>query len=133
MKHVAIAIIERETPDGEKAFLLVSSKKDFGQYTGYYYPPGGHTETGESEMNTLVRELREELELTIMPVKKITETAGDVPNQLTSWWQCQIISGSIKPRNSEIQDANWFTQEQMKSINIWPATKTFFHEFIFHP
>lgn len=44
MSRVVIGIVKRETP--ELAWLLMSSKKDFGEFTGYYYPPGGHVEDG---------------------------------------------------------------------------------------
>lgn len=128
--NVVVAVITKELGD-KVAYLLISSKKNFGEYTGYYYPPGGHMEDGETEEETLIRELNEELGLQIKPIEKITTTGGDVKDQVTHWWRWEIVGGELHKNDLEIADANFFTQEQMKTMNIWPATKKFFEEFIF--
>jgi len=128
MNKVVVGIISRYNSSDQEEFLLVSSKKDFGQYTGFYYPPGGHAEDGESEEITLKREIQEELSLEIEPKEKLAETTGDVPDQITSWWRCEIKSGEIKIQEAELQDARFFTRDEMKKINLWPATKKFFEE-----
>ena len=51
-----MAIIQR--PEDGK-YLLVSSKNDWGKFTGYLYPPGGKIEDGETKETALKRELRE--------------------------------------------------------------------------
>ena len=61
MKRVVVGIISRKNTEGVEQYLLVSSKKYFGIFTGYYYPPGGHLEEGEEEVACLKRELKEEL------------------------------------------------------------------------
>jgi 8-oxo-dGTP diphosphatase len=132
MKKVAIAIISKKKEDGQEEFLLVSSKKDFGEFTGFYYPPGGHLEDGEDVGDALVREVKEELDLTVVPVREVAVTPGDVEGQVTYWWLCEAQSGEIKTQEAEIADAAYFTAKEMEGIKIWPATRNFFDKYIFN-
>lgn len=130
MKRVVVGIIIRKNLENADEFLLVSSQKDFGEFTGAYYPPGGHVELGETDEDALIREIKEELNLRVSPIKKVAEIPIDVKNEIASWWTCKIDSGELKVDTEEITDANWFTKEQMKKIKLWPATKTFFDTYI---
>lgn len=130
MKDVVAAIITQKNAGGENEYLLVRSTENFGRYTGYFYPPAGHVESGENKQTTLIRELKEELGLEIQPVKQIDQTPGDVPDQTTYWWLCDIIDGEVRINSSEIAEVGFFTREQMAQMNCWPATKSF---FVAHP
>ena len=68
MKKVVVGIISSKT--NPKKYLLASSKKDFGKYTGYYYPIGGHVDNGEDELTALKREIKEELSVNVTTAKK---------------------------------------------------------------
>lgn len=131
MKHVVVGIIERKNQANESEFLLVSSNKDFGKFTGFYYPPGGHLEPDENEKSALAREIKEEVGLSIEPIEKMAETDSDVENQTTHWWRCQVVSGGLTINKAEIEDAKFFTRAQMSQVNLWPATKSFFEKYIF--
>lgn len=133
MKVVVIGLISRVNPNGKQEFLLISSKKDFDEFTGFYYPPGGHLKKGEDEKQALIREIKEELGIEVEPIEKITESPGDVPNQMTHWWKCSIDNVSFILNKDEIADVRWFSEEEIKnSEKIWPATKNFFKDFIFN-
>jgi 8-oxo-dGTP pyrophosphatase MutT (NUDIX family) len=129
MKKVVVGILSRINKNNEQEYLLVSSTKDFGEYTGFYYPPGGHLENGETFEQALVREMREELGIEIRPDREIAVTPGDVPDQATHWWTCELIGGVIDPQKDEIAATGFFTLEQMRFMNIRPATKKFFEMF----
>lgn len=132
MKHVVVGLISRANDKEESEYLLVSVvKSSFGEYSGAYYPPGGHLEAGESEQQALSRELKEELNLQVLPDAKIAETPGDVKDQITHWWRCKIIGGELKHNTDELTDARFFTEEEIKSLRLWPATKKFFEDYIF--
>ena len=126
MKSVAVAVIRH--PETGK-YLLVSSAKDYGEFTGYFYPPGGRIEPGEGEEDTIRREMLEELNLVVEPVRKIAQTPGDVADQETSWWECRLVSGEIQ-LSDEITQAGYFSREDMNAMQIWPATESFFREYI---
>lgn len=129
MKQVVVGIISKE--EDTKKYLLVSSKKDFGKYTGFYYPPGGHLEPGEDEISALRREVEQEVGLKITNQKKITESQGDVPDQITHWYLCEVESYDISINNEELADADYFSKEAIEIIDIWPATLKVFKEYIF--
>ena len=131
MKWVCVAIISRQNDAGETAYLLVSSKRNFGKFTNYYYPPGGHVEDGEDEITALKREIKEELGLDINLTRKVAETPGDVANQVTSWWLSDVAGGELKIDREEISEAGYFTEKQMQQMKLWPATKDFFETYIF--
>lgn len=131
MKHVVVGLISRIGKDGHKQFLLVNAKKDFGKYTGCWYPPGGHVEEGEDEKEALIREIKEELNLQTEPVKKLAESPSDVPNQTTLWWTCKLLSQEMLIDVDELGGAGWFTEEEIRGMPLWPATKEFFEKYIF--
>lgn len=122
---VAIAIIQNK----KGGYLLIQSAKDFGEHTGKWYPPGGHLETGENIISCLRRELKEELNLEINPQKEIAITAGDVEGQATHWWACNIAGGSFK-KDKSLSDVGFFPSEEIRKMNLWPATRNFFEEYI---
>lgn len=133
MKHVVVGIISRLNNQDEKEHLLASSKRDFGQFSGFYYPPGGHLEEDEDEVTALAREIREELGVIVNPINKLAETESDIKNQITHWWRCELDDGQkLVIDKTEIADAGWFTKKQMSKMDIWPATKKFFDEYIFN-
>ncbi|MEK6961541.1 MAG: NUDIX hydrolase [Nanoarchaeota archaeon] len=130
MEHCVVGIIEKEDA-GVKRYLLVASKKDFGKFTGFYYPPGGHLKPGEDEFSGLVREIQEELGIEVTSAKKIATTSSDVKDQVTHWYSCRVSSYEIKMDGSELLDASYFSREDMQGLRIWPATARFFEEFVF--
>lgn len=131
MKQVVVGIISK-IENGEEKYLLVSSTRDFGEFTGFYYPPGGHLDGGEDEKSALVREIVEELNVEVKPIAKLATTAGDVTDQTTTWWACEIAAeASITVDKDEIADLKWLTRAQiLSSEKIWPATKDFFEKYI---
>lgn len=131
MKKVVVGIISRVNLQSQKEYLLVSSKKDFGEYTGYYYPPGGHIKKGETKTEALKREIQEELGIEVEPLGEMAETFGDVKGQITYWWLCRITSDDLKINNKELMDARFFTKEEISNLKLWPATKRIFEKYIF--
>jgi len=131
MKHVVVGLISQKRNDEQDQYFLVKSRKNFGKFTGYWYPPGGHLEKGEDEKRALIREIKEELSLEVEPVKKIAETLGDIKDQITHWWVCNLLSNEIKIAEEEIAEVGWFTKEDMKIMQLWPATRNFFEKYIF--
>ncbi|MFH0873950.1 MAG: NUDIX hydrolase [Candidatus Komeilibacteria bacterium] len=131
IKHVAVGLISRKCEEKQTQYLLVKSKKNFGEFTGYWYPPGGHVEAGENEEKALIREIKEELGLNIEPIKKLAETSSDIADQVTHWWVCQILSNDICIDQSEIAEVGWFTEQDMKTVPLWPSTRKFMNQYIF--
>lgn len=130
MRQVVVGIIDRRNSENETEYLLVKSRSDFGKYTGFWYPPGGHMDDGETEILALTREIKEELEIGAKPIKKIAKTGGDWPDQITYWWECEVDSFEFKVNDDEVAGAGFFTKDQMEEMDIFPATTKFFEEYI---
>ena len=132
MKKVAVGIITRVV-SGRTEYLLISATKDFGEFTGFYYPSGGHVEDGESDRAAVIREIKEELGITVNPITRIAETDGDVADQTTYWWLCSFDGEIGKVQTEEIADVRWFTKEDIvNEPRIWPATRKVFMDYIFN-
>ncbi|MCM2339277.1 MAG: NUDIX hydrolase [Burkholderiales bacterium] len=131
MIHVVVAIISRKREDKQEEYLLVKSQKDFGEFTGCWYPPGGHMEEGETEIQTLVREIKEELNFDIKVGEKVGECLGDVKDYIISWYECELLNFDMNVNKEELADVGWFTKEEMgKDIRIWPKTFEFLQKYI---
>lgn len=130
IKNVVVGILSRSRGD-DTEYLLVASTIDFGEFTGYWYPPGGHVNQGEIETEALIREMYEELGLTVQPIEKIAITSGDIQHRTIHWWTCETSSNTMEIDPKEIAEAGWFTQDEMAMLALFPATKNFFEKYIF--
>lgn len=129
--HIALGIVSRQNNEGKNEYLLASSKRNFGEFTGFYYPPGGHVEECEDEKSAVCRECLEEVGVEVEAIEKIAEIPGDLDGLTTHWWRCEVKGSGEISIGVDIQDADYFTREQMENMDIWPATKQIFQEFIF--
>jgi len=128
-KNVAVCLIQNDKE--EYLFIRPTNYKNFGEYQDAWYPPTGHIKEGETVEQTLIRELKEELNLNIEPVKLFSEWEQDVPGEWAYWWKCKIIGGEIK-KSSEILDYKYFSPEEVKKLKLYPATIKFFTKFIWN-
>ncbi len=126
-KIVAVALIQNKK--GEYLFIQQKAK-DWGKLTNAWYPPAGHIRNNETAEEGLVRELKEELNLDIKPVRLIATQKQDVKKEVAEWWECKIIDGKINYKDNTIADHKYFTKEQVKNLKLWPATRKFFEKFI---
>lgn len=129
MKKVVVGLISRIN-NKKSEYLLISTKENFGKYTGLYYPPGGHINNNEDEQTALIREIKEELGVIVRPIKRIATTPGDVKDQVTFWWQCDCPDTNFSINNDvdkDTVDVRWFTEDELKDgTKLWPATKKLF-------
>ncbi len=128
MKKVSVAIIEHTSQD-EKRYTLVASKRDFGEYTHFYAPPGGHVEAGETTEEAVIRECNEELGIILENPVLLCESPGDVKNQMTYWYTASINTTELIVDYGELQAAGFFSLEELRTMNLWPATRKIFEEY----
>lgn len=134
VKHVVVGILYKVV-DSQKFYLLMSSTRDFGQFTGMLYPVGGHIEDGESVEKALEREVYEELAIRVEPINEVHVSPGDVSDQLTHWWLCEPILSEVHINldANEVKEIRWLTKAEIIDSPhlIWPATYKFFTEILF--
>ncbi|MDO4569437.1 MAG: NUDIX domain-containing protein [Planctomycetia bacterium] len=78
--------------------------------------PGGGVERGETEEEALQREMMEELNLHVVPIKKVYESTTRRKMAL-SWWTVDIEAQelkNLKPEPLEVRDVRWMTPEELR-------------------
>ena len=102
-----VAVICRQTR------LLVIRRSPHVAAGGALCFPGGAIERGESEAAALVRELDEELRLSVQPVRRLWESLTPWNVQLF-WWLATIDSAAIPvPNPREVAEFHWLAPEVM--------------------
>jgi 8-oxo-dGTP diphosphatase len=126
-KNVVVCLLKNA--EGKYLMTLPSSYKNYGEYQDAWCFPAGHIKKDESQEEALIRELKEELNVDIEPVKLISEWQQDVPGETAFWWECSFKSGELT-LSHEISKFAWFSGEEIKSLKIWPAMEKFLTRFV---
>lgn len=93
--------------------LLVIRRSQHVVAPGAICFPGGGIEAGESETDALVREVREELGVTITPRKKLWQSVTPWNVDL-AWWSAELDSEAWLTLNAaEVESTHWMTPEEI--------------------
>ncbi len=128
MKHyeVVCALIENE--NGE----IFACKRERNEVLGDKWEfPGGKVEEGESHEETIIREIKEELNSVIEPIEYIGESKYDYENvypyepfSITLYaYKCKLVSGNLDL--SEHSDYVWMKKEDLRRLNFSAADLAF--------
>ncbi len=105
-----VAVIVRE------GRFLVIRRSDQVIAPGMVCFPGGGIEGGESEEETLVREIREELGVTIAPVRRIWRSVTPW-NVKLAWWLGEIDQEQpFAPNPAEVACIQWVSTDEMREL-----------------
>lgn len=114
--HYSIrGIIEKD--NGIILIHRIKMKED-GTYREYYVVPGGKMENGENEEDTVIREVHEEIGITIKPLRKIFEYDSDYDNSIQKFYLCEYLEGKIGTGNGPEIKSNKLDKEIFKPIII---------------
>ncbi|MCL2185354.1 MAG: NAD(+) diphosphatase [Treponema sp.] len=91
--------------------ILLAHNKRFKE--GVYSHISGFNEAGETLEETVVREIREEISIEVKDIEYVKSQPWPFPNSLMVGYKARYASGIIKPDGEEIQDARWFTKDNM--------------------
>lgn len=117
MKHITVvaAVIEKEgkilcVQRGKSQHAYISEKWEF---------PGGKIEEGESETETIQREIREELNMQLVVLEKLMVVEHDYPDfHLTMHtYRC---STKDEPTLTEHQAFRWMEKHELSTLD-WAA------------
>ena len=105
-----VLLLRVRAPGSERTFWLV---------------PGGGREPGESEEACVLREVREETDLSVEVVRLLWEepVLGDPTYRRTKTYLCRVIGGALRPgsepefEHHAIEEAGWFPIDDARS---WP-------------
>ncbi|MFC5263545.1 NUDIX domain-containing protein [Kribbella qitaiheensis] len=127
MHQVVVGALVRE---GQ--VLLVHRSPDRRAYPNVWDLPGGHVETGESELTALVRELHEELGVEIAPgsvslLCRLEAGRGGEPVLLSAWLVGDWKGTPTSIARDEHDQIQWFRLEELPPLAhelIGPALVT---------
>ncbi|HUT10613.1 MAG TPA: NUDIX domain-containing protein [Thermoguttaceae bacterium] len=81
-----------------------------------YCFPGGGIEGDESEEEALIREFREEIGVTVRPLRRIWQCVTAWKVEL-AWWLGDLPDDATPvPDSSEVESVHWFTPREMAEL-----------------
>ncbi len=103
---------------------IFATARGYGEFKGQWEFPGGKVEEGETPQQALVREIKEELNATIMVGELIDIIEYDYPTfhlTMSCFW-CEVIDGELKLLEAEA--AKWLTKNDLYDVQWLPADIT---------
>ena len=96
--------------------LLVIQRSDGVEAPGAFCFPGGAMEGDEREEQTLIREMREELNVRVAPMRRLwqSETAWGVDLR---WWLAHIPPNEeLTPNPDEVAGFQWLSPAEIRAL-----------------
>ena len=125
--RVGAAVMIRPSEGGPE--ILLAQRPPGEALAGFWEFPGGKLEPGETALHAVVREVREELGVDVVPShligvydnRLIGAPKADVP--VVATYACRIVSGepAVSP---EVLDFGWFTPDGVEPLTIFHAHPT---------
>ena len=110
--RICPAIIVIITDDENR--ILLAHNKNFK--TKIYSHISGFNEAGEALEETVVREVREEVNIELKDISYVKSQPWPFPNSLMLGFKARHLSGEIRPDGDEILDAKWFTKDSLPDL-----------------
>ncbi|MDF2944153.1 MAG: mutator mutT protein domain [Herbinix sp.] len=104
-----------------KGDQILATKRGYGDFINLWEFPGGKIENDETKEEALIREIKEELKVTISIDSFLCTVNYDYPNfhLVMHCFICSITSGELTL--VEHKDAKWLTHDTLDSVQWLPA------------
>jgi len=125
MLDAIVAVITK----GDKVLLIQRGPDVRG--AGYWAPVSGEVEPGESQEAAVAREAREEVGLTVRPLRKVWENISSRGTFRLHWWLAEYVGGELMLDRREVSHACWLTAEEIcRMEGTFEGDRAFFQEVL---
>jgi 8-oxo-dGTP pyrophosphatase MutT (NUDIX family) len=125
VKDAVVGIIRRE------GRMLVIERGPAAMLSGYWSPPSGRLEPGETQAQAVVREMREELGLAVRPVAKVWECLTDDGGYRLHWWTVEEDGSDLTLDAGEVSAAAWVTASGFRELEpTFQGDRDFFRDVL---
>ena len=116
MIKVVAALIEK---DGK--YLIARRADGDSDVLGKWEFPGGKVEENEDEMHAIKREIKEEFEIDIKPIRFITNNVFKYPSKIVDLrlYECRYVSGEFKLHNH--YEYKFVSKDEIINYDLSPA------------
>lgn len=110
--------------------VLVARRAEDKQHGGMWEFPGGKFKFGENGEETIIRELKEELDVDVEVVKALEVVHYEYPEFFITLYPfvCSVVSGT--PRKMEHADLKWSGRDDLQNFKFSPADWLIVHQLI---
>lgn len=123
--HAVVVVLR----DGDR--VLVIRRGPAAERSGYWAPPSGRIEPGETQADAVVREAREELGLEVRPRAKVWECPTDDRRYTLHWWTADAAGGELVPDSGEVAEVRWVTAPEFARLSpVFDDDVRFFREVL---
>lgn len=112
-----IMLVTKAATPNSPAMSLLGRNQAWPQ--GVYSTLAGFVESGESLEQAVQREVFEEANITTEDVQYIASQPWPFPRSIMLGFEASAISTEITVDPDELEDAQWFTAEQLKTFGTW--------------
>ena len=112
-------------------FVLMIRRGPNGPDPGYWAPPSGKIEPGEGQEAAVTREVKEEVGVTIRPVRKVWESISAGGTHTLHWWLADAEDRELRPDRREASEARWVAVSEIATLQpTFPGDRYFFEEIL---
>ena len=112
-----IMLVAHDNPEGNGPACLLGRQRRW--VDGMYSTLAGFVEPGETLEAAVAREVLEEAGIHVTDVRYMASQPWPFPSSLMLGYRARAETTDIKIDNRELEDARWFTLEEMKSFGEW--------------
>jgi NAD+ diphosphatase len=110
--RISPAVIVLVTNDRDEALLAHNANFSGGIYSLI----AGFVEAGETLESTIIREIREEVNIEVDRIQYAASQPWPFPNSLMLGFTARYAGGTLKPDGKEILDARWFSRDALPNL-----------------
>ncbi|MEZ8132451.1 MAG: 8-oxo-dGTP diphosphatase [Polaribacter sp.] len=124
--QVVAAVIfrfDKTLAQSENNHILIARRADHLHQGGLWEFPGGKVEKGETHHQSLVRELQEEINITITSASPMMQISHDYIDKSVTLDIWKVIEFEGNPEGAEGQEIRWVSMDELRDYDFPAANQ----------